>query len=139
MHAGRAVKAFFPYAATTAGITVRVAPRYLDEQSDPQAGEYAWSYHIRVENGTADDVQLLARHWVITDGRGRVDEVRGDGVVGEQPIIPPGGAFDYVSGCPLPTPSGTMAGTYTMAARETLFEVAIPLFSLDLPGARVVN
>lgn len=134
------MKAFFPYAATTAGVTVRVAPRYLDEQSDPEAGEYAWSYHIRVENGTADDVQLLGRHWIITDGRGHVEEVRGEGVVGEQPIIPPGGAFDYVSGCPLPTPNGTMAGSYAMASRESLFEVAIPLFSLDRPDARrVVN
>lgn len=134
------MKAFFPYAATTAGITVRVAPRYLEEQSDPDAGEYAWSYHVRIENGTADDVQLLARHWIITDANGRVQEVRGEGVVGEQPIIPPGAAFDYVSGCPLSTPSGTMLGHYAMAARETLFEVAIPLFSLDTPDARrVVN
>ncbi len=132
------MKAFFPYAATTAGITVRVAPRYLDEQSDPEAGEYAWSYHVRVENETADDVQLLSRHWIITDGRGRVEEIRGDGVVGEQPVIAPGGAFDYVSGCPLPTPNGTMAGSYTMAAREQLFEVAIPLFSLDQPDAKRV-
>jgi len=132
------VKAFFPYAATTAGITVRVAPRYLDEQSDPEAGEFAWSYHVRVENGTANDVQLLSRHWIITDGRGRTEEVRGDGVVGEQPVIAPGEAFDYVSGCPLPTPNGTMAGSYTMATRETLFTVAIPLFSLDQPDAKRV-
>ena len=134
------MKAFFPYAATTAGITVRVAPRYLDEQSDPDAGAWAWSYHIRLENGTADDVQLLSRHWVITDGDGRVEHVRGDGVVGDQPVIAPGGSYDYVSGCPLPTSSGTMVGSYTMAARETLFAVAIPLFSLDSPDAkRVVN
>ena len=133
------MKALFPYAATTAGVTVRVAPRYLDEQSDPVAGSWAWSYHIRIENGTADDVQLLRRHWIITDGHGRVEHVRGDGVVGDQPVIAPGAAYDYVSGCPLPTSSGTMVGTFTMAARETLFEVAIPLFSLDVPGARVVN
>ena len=134
------MKAFFPYAATTAGVTVRVAPRYLDEQSDPSAGAWAWSYHIRIENGTADDVQLLSRHWIITDGHGRVEQVRGDGVVGDQPVIAPGGAYDYVSGCPLPTSSGTMVGTYTMAAREALFDVAIPLFSLDAPDARrVVN
>ncbi|MGI4876856.1 MAG: Co2+/Mg2+ efflux protein ApaG [Janthinobacterium lividum] len=134
------MKAFFPYAATTAGITVRVVPRYLDEQSDPEADEYAWSYHVRIENGTEDDVQLMARHWIITDGRGRVEEVRGEGVVGEQPIIAPGGSYDYVSGCPLSTPHGTMAGSYAMASRETLFEVAIPLFSLDRPDAkRVLN
>ena len=134
------MKAFFPYAATTVGVTVRVAPQYLEDQSNPEAGMYAWSYHVRVENGTPDDVQLLARHWVITDAAGRVQEVRGEGVVGEQPIIPPGGAFDYVSGCPLPTPSGTMMGQYAMATRETLFEVVIPAFSLDSPDAeRVVN
>ena len=134
------MKGLFPYAATTAGITVRVAPRYLDEQSDPDAGAFAWSYHVRIENGTDADVQLLSRHWIITDGRGRVEEVAGPGVVGDQPVIAPGGAYDYVSGCPLGTSSGTMAGTYTMAARETLFEVAIPLFSLDSPTARrVVN
>lgn len=133
------MKAFFPYAETTAGITVRVAPRYLDEQSNPDSGEWAWSYHIRVENGSTDDVQLLSRHWIITDGDGRVDHVRGEGVVGDQPVIVPGGSYDYVSGCPLPTSSGTMTGTFTMAAREALFEVAIPLFSLDTPGARVVH
>ncbi len=133
------MKAFFPYAETTAGITVRVAPRYLDEQSDPDSGEWAWSYHIRVENGSTDDVQLLSRHWIITDGDGRVDHVRGEGVVGDQPVIVPGGSYDYVSGCPLPTSSGTMTGTFTMAAREVLFDVAIPLFSLDTPGARVVH
>jgi len=133
------VKAFFPYAETTAGITVRVAPRYLDEQSNPDSGEWAWSYHIRVENGSTDDVQLLSRHWIITDSDGRVDHVRGEGVVGDQPVIVPGGSYDYVSGCPLPTSSGTMTGTFTMAAREALFEVAIPLFSLDTPGARVVH
>ena len=133
------MKAFFPYAETTAGITVRVAPRYLDEQSNPGSGEWAWSYHIRVENGSTYDVQLLSRHWIITDGDGRVDHVRGEGVVGDQPVIVPGGSYDYVSGCPLPTSSGTMTGTFTMAAREALFEVAIPLFSLDTPGARVVH
>ena len=134
------MKGLFPYAATTAGITIRVAPRYLDEQSDPQAGAFAWSYHVRIENGTDTDVQLLSRHWIITDGRGRVEEVAGPGVVGDQPVIAPGGAYDYVSGCPLGTSSGTMTGSYTMAARETLFEVAIPLFSLDSPTARrVVN
>lgn len=133
------MKAFFPYAMTTAGVTVRVAPRFLAEQSDPDAGEWAWSYHVRIENGSADDVQLLDRHWIITDAAGRVEHVRGPGVIGEQPVIAPGGSFDYVSGCPLPTPSGTMTGSFTMAAREALFDVAIPLFSLDVPGTRVVN
>ena len=138
MHAGRAVKLFFPYSATTAGITVRVAPRYLEEQSDPGEGRWAWSYHVRLENGGEHDVQLLARHWIITDGHGRVDEVRGDGVVGAQPVIAPGRSFDYVSACPLATPSGTMHGSYTLASREALFDVAIPAFVLESPGARRV-
>ena len=132
------MKALFAYAATTAGITVRVAPRYLGEQSDAANGQYAWSYHVRIENGTDEDVQLSARHWIITDANGEVHEVRGEGVVGAQPVIAPGGSFDYVSGCPLPTSSGTMRGSFAMAARERLFEVAIPLFALDSPGSRRV-
>ena len=93
---------FFPYAKTTSGITVRVAPRYLPEQSDPEnAPRFVWSYHIRLENHSDRTVQLIARHWIITDGHGYTEEVEGDGVVGEQPVIDPGGSFDYVSGCPL--------------------------------------
>ena len=130
------MEAFFPYAQTTAGVTVRVAPSYLPDQSDPDAARYVWAYHIRVENGSRRDVQLIARHWIIVDARGRTEEVQGEGVVGEQPIIAPGGAYDYVSGCPLATASGTMHGSYAMAADGELFEVAIPLFSLDSPNAR---
>ncbi len=130
------MQAFFPYAATTAGVTVRVNPSFLPDQSDPEQGVFVWSYHIRIENGGERDVQLIARHWIITDGRGRTEEVQGEGVVGEQPLIEPGNSFDYVSGCPLSTPSGTMHGTYAMAADGELFEVAIPLFSLDSPHAR---
>ena len=130
------MQAFFPYSATTAGITVRVNPSYLAEHSDPDSDHYVWSYHIRVENNAAHDVQLIARHWYITDARGKVEEVQGEGVVGEQPLIEPGGSFDYVSGCPLGTPSGTMHGSYAMAAEGELFEIAIPLFSLDSPTAR---
>ena len=129
---------FFPYAATTDGVTVRVNPSYLPDQSDPDHGRHAWSYHVRIENGSARDVQLIARHWIITDARGRVQEIEGEGVVGEQPLIEPGGSFDYVSGCPLDTPSGTMHGSYAMATDGDLFEVAIPLFSLDSPAARSV-
>ena len=130
------MQAFFPYAATTAGVTVRVAPSYLPDQSDPEAARFVWAYHIRIENGSARDVQLIARHWIITDARGRIEEVQGEGVVGEQPLIAPGGAYDYVSGCPLTTASGTMHGSYAMAAEGDLFEVAIPAFSLDSPHAR---
>ncbi|TRW18482.1 Co2+/Mg2+ efflux protein ApaG [Glacieibacterium frigidum] len=130
------MSAFFPYAQVTADITVRVAPRYLPDQSDPDDGRYAWSYHVRIENGSTRDVQLISRHWIITDARGHVEEVEGEGVVGEQPLLGPGESFDYVSGCPLPTPSGTMHGTYAFAADGGLFAVAIPMFSLDIPHER---
>lgn len=127
----------FPYAETTRGITVRVSPSYLDEQSDPANGQYVWAYHIRIENGGDQPVQLISRQWTITDARGRVQDVRGLGVVGEQPNLAPGQSFDYVSGCPLSTPSGTMEGSYQMVAEAGWpFEVAIPLFSLDSPHAR---
>ena len=132
------MEAFFPYAATTNGVTVRVNPRYLPEQSDPASGRHAWSYHVRIENGSTHDIQLIARHWIITDARGRTEEVEGEGVVGEQPLIAPGGSFDYVSGCPLATATGTMHGTYAMAAEGSLFAVAIPLFTLDSPQARTM-
>ncbi len=130
------MEAFFPYAETTLGVTVRVNPSYLPDQSDPESARFVWAYHIRIENGSQRDVQLIARHWIITDARGRTEEVQGEGVVGDQPLIAPGGAYDYVSGCPLNTPSGTMEGSYAMAAEGDLFEVAIPLFSLDSPHAR---
>ncbi len=130
------MEAFFPYAETTLGVTVRVNPSYLPDQSDPESARFVWAYHIRIENGSNRDVQLIARHWIITDARGRTEEVQGEGVVGDQPLIAPGGAYDYVSGCPLATPSGTMHGSYAMAAERDLFEVAIPLFSLDSPHAR---
>ncbi len=127
----------FPYVATTRGITVRVAPSYLPEQSDPEGGRWVWAYHIRIENGGDETVQLISRHWIITDAMGRTQEVRGLGVVGEQPVIAPGGSFDYVSGCPLATPSGMMRGTYQMTSETGWpFEVEIPAFSLDSPEAR---
>ncbi|MCU0890735.1 MAG: Co2+/Mg2+ efflux protein ApaG [Sandarakinorhabdus sp.] len=127
----------FPYAATTGGITVRVAPHYLPEQSDPERGYHVWAYHVRVENAGDAPVRLMARRWIITDGDGRTEEVVGDGVVGVQPLIAPGGAYDYVSGCPLPTPSGRMEGRYVMMNEDgERFSVAIPAFPLDLPGKR---
>lgn len=131
------MKVLFPYAATTRGITVRVAPSYLSEQSDPAAGRWVWAYHIRLENESETAVQLISRHWIITDGRGRIEEVRGPGVVGEQPVIEPGRSYDYVSGCPLATPSGIMRGTYQMVgANDLAFDVEIPAFSLDSPQAQ---
>ncbi len=130
------MKQFFPYAQTTHGITVRVAPRFLPEQSDPSAPRFVWSYHIRLENNSKRTVQLIARHWIITDGDGRIDEVEGEGVVGDQPILDPGQSFDYVSGCPLATPSGTMHGSYAMAAEGELFSIEIPAFALEHPTMR---
>ena len=125
----------FPYAASTGAITVRVAPRYLPDQSDPERDYFVWAYHVRVENHGDQPVQLLARHWIITDGHGRIDEIEGDGVVGVQPLIGPGGAYDYVSGCPLPTPHGVMQGRYHMRWSDGLgLDVAIPSFRLEMPG-----
>ena len=127
----------FPYDATTrigtGSITVRVAPRYLPDQSDPETPRYVWSYHVRVENHMLEAVQLQARSWLITDANGGVEVIEGPGVVGQQPYIEPSGAFDYVSGCPLPTPSGTMQGHYRMTAESGSFDIAIPLFALRQP------
>ena len=124
----------FPHKATTRGINVRVAVSYLAEQSAPAAGRWFWSYHVRIENGGDRPVQLLSRHWQIRDGRGEEHEVRGEGVVGEMPLIPVGGSFDYVSGCPLATASGSMRGSYRMVDESgEAFDVAIPEFSLLSP------
>lgn len=129
------------YSAVTQGIRVSVEPHFLEEQSDPARDRYVWAYRVEIENGGAAVMQLLARHWIITDGNGQVQEVRGLGVVGEQPVLQPGERFSYTSGCPLATPSGIMRGTYQMAAADgALLLVEIPAFSLDLPDAvRVVN
>ncbi len=113
---------------------MRVAPRFLAEQSDPAAGRWVWSYHIRIENGSDSAVQLLRRHWTITDGVGRSSTVDGEGVVGEQPLIPPGGSFDYISGCPLPTDRGSMTGEYLMEQDNSCFAVQIPEFALEQPA-----
>lgn len=125
----------FPHVATTGDIHVRVAVSYLPEQSAPDAGRWFWSYHIRIENDGERSVQLLSRHWRITDGRGAEHEVRGEGVVGEMPLIPPGGSFDYVSGCPLSTATGAMQGSYQLVDENgTAFDVAIPHFPLLSPA-----
>jgi len=129
------VKALFPNAATTRGVTVRVSVSYLPEQSEPQRGRWFWAYHIRLENDCPGAVQLLTRHWIITDGRGARHSVEGEGVVGEQPLIEPGASFDYVSGCPLATPTGAMQGSYRMVDDTgAVFDVAIPNFSLSAPA-----
>jgi ApaG protein len=127
--------AFFTDHATTDGVTVRVATNFLEDQSMPAQNRWFWSYHIRIENHRDDPVQLLTRHWKITDGLGRISHVDGDGVVGEQPLLNPGGSHDYVSGCPLPTPSGLMEGRYRfIRADGSTFLVEIPRFQLLAPA-----
>jgi ApaG protein len=123
------------YRETTHDITITVNPYYLEDQSSPDQSHYVWAYHVRIENNGARTVQLRNRYWQITDSRGRIQEVRGAGVVGEQPVLRPGDSFEYTSGTPLPTPSGIMCGSYQMEASETgeRFDVTIPSFSLDSP------
>jgi ApaG protein len=126
-----ALAMLFPNVSVTRGIAVRVAVSFLAEQSDPSTSRWFWSYHVRIENGSGVAVQLLSRSWSIMDGRGTIHEVVGEGVVGEMPLIAPGASFDYVSGCPLDTPSGTMSGTYRMVDEDgTAFDVEIPRFQL---------
>jgi ApaG protein len=122
------------YAETTDAITVTVEPIYLEDQSDPDENHFVWAYHVRIENHGRRTVQLMTRHWRITDSLGKVHEVRGDGVVGEQPVLNPGSAFEYTSGTPLSTPSGIMDGSYQMETDTgERFDVKIPAFSLDSP------
>ena len=126
------------YARTTRSITVTVEPFYLDEQSSPEENHFVWAYHVRIQNHGEQTVQLLTRFWRITDSLGNVQEVRGDGVVGEQPILNPGDSFEYTSGTPLPTPSGIMVGAYQMLAQSgEKFDIDVPAFSLDSPHQAV--
>ena len=127
--------AFFDDSETTDGVTVRVVTNFLEDQSVPAQSRWFWSYHIRLENHRDDPVQLLSRHWKITDGRGNISHVDGDGVIGEQPLLQPGASHDYVSGCPLPTPSGMMEGHYRfIRADGSTFLVEIPRFRLVAPA-----
>jgi len=129
------MKQLFQHAAITQGMTVRVAVNFLPEQSRVAAGKWFWVYHIRIENDSNQAAQLITRHWRITDGRGHVSFVDGEGVVGEQPRLEPGQAHDYVSGCPLGTPNGSMEGHYTMRHDDgSVFDVAIPFFPLAAPA-----
>ncbi len=123
------------YTASTRSIVVSVQPTYLEQESAPADNEFRWSYHVRIENRGAGTVKLLSRYWRITDAFGRVQEVRGAGVVGEQPVLKPGQAFEYQSWTPLSAPSGIMNGAYRMEENDSgeLFDVAIPAFSLDSP------
>lgn len=129
------MEALFQHAAMTEGVTVRVAVNFLPEQSRVAAGKWFWVYHIRIENHGDEPIQLLTRHWRITDGRGSVNLIDGEGVVGEQPRLAPGASHDYVSGCPLATPQGSMEGHYTFRRADgSLFEAAIPYFPLAAPA-----
>ena len=122
------------YSTTTRAIRVTVRPTYLDEQSSPTDSHFVWAYHVQVENLGKEVVQLLTRYWRITDSLGRIQEVRGAGVVGEQPVLNPGDSFEYTSGTPLSTPSGIMVGTYEMENQSgERFDVEVPAFSLDSP------
>jgi ApaG protein len=117
------------------GIIVRVAVNFLPEQSRIEAGKWFWVYHIRIENESGQTVQLLTRHWRITDGRGAISFVEGDGVVGEQPILQPGQSHDYVSGCPLQTPMGSMEGHYGLRGEDgSEIRASIPFFPLAAPA-----
>ena len=129
------------FSETTESITVTVRPVFIEEQSSPAEEKYVWAYKVRIENRGRETVQLLNRHWKITDAHGKLEEVKGPGVVGEQPVLKPGESFEYTSGVPLPTPSGFMTGSYGMAAASgEAFDIAIPTFSLDSPDSqRTIN
>ena len=125
------------YEAVTRDIRVRVTPAYVEDQSFPEENYFFWSYTIDIANLGDEPVRLRSRVWQITDAAGHTEEVRGPGVVGQTPLIPPGESFTYTSGCPLRTPQGIMVGSYQMAdANGELFNVAIPAFSLDSPFAK---
>jgi ApaG protein len=125
------------YERTTRSIRVSVEPAFLEDQSDPEEPRFLWSYTITIENTGPDTVQLLSRYWHITDATGRIQEVRGPGVVGAQPVLEPGASFEYTSGCPLPTASGAMVGRYQMQTTSgEAFEIDIPMFLLESPHER---
>jgi len=127
------------YTSTSNDITVSVTPVFLEDQSDPDEDHYVWAYQVRIVNNSPVTVQLRSRYWHITDANGLVQEVRGTGVVGEQPILRPGQSFEYTSGTPLATPSGVMVGSYQMQTDfGDSFDVSIPAFSLDSPH-QVIN
>jgi ApaG protein len=124
-----------PYMANTRGIAVSVEPTYLETRSSPETSQYFWAYRVIIENQGRETVHLMSRHWMITNARGELTEVKGPGVVGEQPILKPGESFEYTSGAPLNTPSGMMGGTYQMESESgERFDIEIPTFSLDRPN-----
>ena len=140
-HSNQAISDDGRYMALTRDIRVLVDPAYLEDRSDPEAHQFVWSYTIEIRNEGSPIVQLKERYWKIIDANGKIEHVRGAGVVGEQPIINPGEVFEYTSGCPLETDSGFMVGRYTMESPQNgTFDIDIPAFALDLPSIRrVVN
>jgi ApaG protein len=127
------------YRATTRHIEVTVEPSFMPDRSSAASGYFFWAYTIVIANHGAETVQLLKRHWIITDATGREQNVRGEGVVGKQPVLKPGEQFEYTSGVPLTTPSGFMTGRYQMTnASGESFEIDVPTFSLDCPSPRRV-
>ncbi len=129
------------YSCVTHDIQITVLPEFMADRSDVDEAQFFWAYTVEIANRGDVTVQLTARHWKITDANGRLEEVSGPGVVGEQPVLRPGETFRYTSGCPLSTPSGIMTGTYRMVDEKgQVFEAAIPVFSLDSPFVpRVLN
>jgi ApaG protein len=128
-----------PYTAITKGIAVSVLPTYLEAQSSPDSSQYFWAYRVTIENQGQETVQLLSRHWMITNARGDLTEVKGPGVVGEQPVLKPGESYEYTSGAPLNTTSGMMGGAYQMESESgEHFDIEIPTFSLDRPNQAVM-
>ena len=129
------------YSEMTSNIKVSVVPVFLADQSNPLENLYVWAYTITIENLGQDTVQLISRHWKIIDSDGHLNEVIGEGVIGQQPILEQGEQFSYTSGCPLNTPSGFMSGTYLMRINDSdLTEVVIPAFCLDIPNSpRSIN
>ena len=122
------------YSKTTKKINITVKPYYLEDQSEPEDQHYVWAYKVTINNQSKETVQLKNRYWKITDSVGNIREVKGAGVIGEQPVLRPGEKYEYTSGAPLNTPSGFMGGYYEMTHNNgNQFEVEIPLFSLDSP------
>ena len=129
------------YSRVTRDIEITVLPEFVPERSDEERGQFFWAYTVEIANQGQSVVQVTHRHWKITDANGRLEEVKGKGIVGEQPVLKPGESFRYTSGCPLPTPSGFMVGSYRVVEESgTVFDAEIPMFSLDHPSSkRVLN
>lgn len=130
------------YEQETSGLVVRVEPQFLPDESAPNEGRFVWAYTIEIENRSPETVQLISRFWRITDENGLTQEVRGPGVIGQQPVLEPGESFRYTSACPLAAPSGVMVGAYSMVRVNDglAFDIGVPAFALDSPHqARLVN